>query len=103
MNFISNEGLTPVAVEKIKIMGAVFGATSKTALPIQPILPDFLVNGPNWQSCLAGSSKTALRILIFSIVLGAKYSFYVKAIATYASQCFGYNNSVLAVVHYKNL
>ena len=38
----------------------------------QPILPDFLVNGPNWQCCLAGSSKTAPRILIFSIILGAK-------------------------------
>ena len=37
------------------------------------------------------------------IVLGAKYSFYVKAIATYAPQFFWYNNSVLAVVHYKNL
>ena len=39
--------------------GGRFGATSKTALPIQPILADFLVNGPNWQCSLAGSSKTA--------------------------------------------
>jgi hypothetical protein len=37
-----------------------------------------------WQCCFAGSSRTAPRILIFSIVLGAKYSFYVKSIATYA-------------------
>ena len=29
-------------------------------------------------------SKTASRILIFSIVLGAEYSFYVKSITTYA-------------------
>jgi hypothetical protein len=43
-----------------------------------------LVNGPNWQCCLAGSSKKAPRILIFSIVLGAEYSFNVKSIATYA-------------------
>ena len=42
----------------------------------QTILPNFLVN--------AGSSKTAPRILIFSIALGAEYSFYVKSIATYA-------------------
>ena len=35
---------------------------------------------------LAGSSKTAPRILIFSIVLGDEYSFYVKSIATYAPQ-----------------
>jgi hypothetical protein len=58
--------------------------TSSTALPIQPILPDFLVNGPNWQCCLARSSKTAPRIFIFSIALGAEDSFYVKSIATYA-------------------
>ena len=37
------------------------------------------------------------------IVLGGEYSFYVKSIATYAPQFFWYNNSVLAVVHYKNL
>ena len=34
-----------MAIEKIKILGGRFGATSYTALPIQPILPDFLVNG----------------------------------------------------------
>ena len=32
------------------------------------------------------SSKTAHRILTFSIVLGAEYSFYVKSIATNAPQ-----------------
>ena len=37
----------------------------------------------------AGSSKIAPRILIFSIVLGAVYSFYDKSIATYALQFFG--------------
>ena len=37
-------------------------------------------------SGLAGSSKMAPRILTFSIVLGAEYSFYVKSIATYATQ-----------------
>jgi hypothetical protein len=68
-----------MAVEKNKILGAVLELAAK-----QPILPDFLVNGPNWQCCLASSSKTAPRILIFSIVLGAEYSFYVKSIATYA-------------------
>ena len=76
--------LAPMAVEKIKILGGRFGATGLTVLPIQPVFPDFLVNGPNWQCCLAGSSKTDPRILIFSIVLGAEYSFYVKSIATYA-------------------
>ena len=33
-----------------------------------------------------GNSKMAPKILIFSIVLGAEYSFYVKPIANYALQ-----------------
>ena len=45
-----------------------------------------------------GSSKTAPRILIFSIVLGAEYSFYVKSIATYAPQESWHNNSFLGSV-----
>ena len=67
-----------MAVEKIKILGSVL------ELPAMPIQPDFLVNGPNWHYCLAGRSKMAPMILIFSIVLGNDYSFYVKSIATYA-------------------
>ena len=73
-----------MTIEKNQNPGARFGATSYTALPIQPILPNFLVDGPNWQCSLAGSSKTALKILIFSLVLDAEYSFSVKSIATYA-------------------
>ena len=38
----------------------------------------------NWQCCLAGSSKTAPRIFIFSNVLGAKNLSYVKSIETHA-------------------
>ena len=64
-----------MAIEKIKILGGHFGATSYTALPIQPIWPIFTVNWLNWQCCLAGSSKTAPRILIFSMAMGADYSF----------------------------
>ena len=52
----------------------------------QPILPDFLVNWPNWQCCLTGSSKMVPKISIFSFVLGAENSLYVKSIATYAFQ-----------------
>ena len=37
---------------------------------------------------LAGSSKTAPRILIFSIAMGADYSFYVKNIETHAHAFF---------------
>ena len=61
------------------------------------ILPIYLKIGPNWQNrqcCLAGSSKTAHRILIFSIPMAADYSFYVKPIAPYAPTFLGYNNSV---------
>ena len=67
-------------------------------MPIQPIYLNNGPNWPNWWPCLAGSSKTAPRILIFSIVLGAECSFYVKSIATYAPQFLGYNNSFLAIV-----
>jgi hypothetical protein len=34
-------------------------------------------NWPNWQCCLAGSSKTAPMIFILSIAMGADYQFYV--------------------------
>ena len=67
---------------------------------IQPI---YLKTGPNWQylqCCLAGSSKTALRILIFSIAMGAEYSSYVKSIATFALTFFGYIILVLASVQW---
>jgi hypothetical protein len=56
------------------------------------------VNGLDWQSCLAGSSKTAPRILIFSIAMDADSSFYVKFIATYAPTFLGFVISVLAMV-----
>ena len=59
-----------------------FGATSLIALPIQPIYCKIGLNGPNWQCFLAGSFKTAPRILIFSIGMGAKPSIYIKFIAT---------------------
>ena len=75
--------------------GSPFGATSLTALPIQPI---YLNIGPNWQCCLAGSSKRAPRILIFLIAMDADDLSYVKFIATYGPAFFGYIISVLAMV-----
>ena len=42
-------------------------------------------------------------MLIFSIAIGADYSFYVKSIATYAPTFRGYNNSVLARVERPSL
>ena len=80
----------------MKILGVILELPAKQyVLPIQPI---YLKIGPNWQCCVVGSSKTAPRILIFSIVLGAEYSFYLKSIATYAPAFLGYTNSVLARV-----
>ena len=68
------------------------------ALKIWPIWRNFEVNGLDWQCWLPGSSKTAPRIFIFSIVLGAEYLSYVKFIATFALAFFGYIISVLASV-----
>ena len=74
-------------MKKIKIMGAGLELTAK--LLIWPIRPSFEVNGLDWQSCLAGSSKMAPRIFIFSIVLGAENLSYVKSIATFALTFLG--------------
>ena len=49
-----------------------------------PFGPTSEVNWLDWHYCLAGSSKTAPRILIFSIALGAEYSFDMKFIDTNA-------------------
>ena len=67
-------------------------------MPIWPIWPNFEVNGLDWQYCLAGSSKRAPRILIFSIAMGAEYLSSVKSIATFAPTFYGYIISVLASV-----
>ena len=84
-----------MAIEKNQNPVCRFGATSYTALPIQPIWPIFMVN---WQCCLAGSSKTAPRILIFSMAMGVDYSFELISIETYAPQFIGYNKSFLGSV-----
>ena len=49
---------------------------------------NFEVNGLDWLCCLTGSSQRAPRILIFSIAMGAAYSFYVKTIETHARAFF---------------
>ena len=61
----------------------------------------YLKIGPNWpnrQCCLAGSSKMAPRILIFSIALGANHSFYVKSIETHARTFLPLNISAIGTV-----
>ena len=44
----------------------------------------FHQNGLDWQCSLAGSSKTAPKFFIFSIVLGAECLSYLKSIETHA-------------------
>ena len=75
-----------MAIEKIKILGAVLELPAKQHCQSSQFTSEVGPNGLNWQCCLAGSYKMAPRNLIFSIVLDAEYSFYVKSIATYASQ-----------------
>ena len=83
-----------MAIEKIKILGAVL-----ELLPAkQPIWPSYEVNGLGWHCCLAGSSKMAPRILIFSIAMVAYYSFEVKIIEIWAPAFFKHNNSFVATV-----
>ena len=67
----------------MKILGAVLELPAK-----QPIYLKIGPNWPNWLCCLAGSSKTAPRILIFSIAMDADHSFYVKNIEAYVLQFF---------------
>ena len=89
-----------MANEKTKILGAVLELAAKQHDQLGPILRYRLFgNGLDWQCCLAGSSKTAPRILIFSIVMGADYSSYVKPIGTFTLTFFGYIISVLASVY----
>ena len=78
-----------MAIEKNQYPGGRFGATSYIALPIQPI---YLANGLNWQCCIADSSKMAPMILIFSITMGADYSFEVKNIKIWVPTFFKHNN-----------
>ena len=56
---------------------------------------EIFLNSPNvdWHCCLAGSSKTAPRILIFSIVIGADYSYEVKNSEIWVPAIFKHNNS----------
>ena len=55
-----------MAIEKIKILGAVLELPAKQHCQFWPIWPNFEVNGLDLQCYFAGSSKTAPRILIGS-------------------------------------
>ena len=92
-----------MTIEKIKILGAVLELPAKQHCQFLPIQPIHLKNGPNglyWQCCLAGSSKMAPRILIFSMDMGADYSFELISIETYMPQFIGHNKFFLGSVSY---
>ena len=87
-----------MAIEKIKILKAVLELPAKQHSQSSQ---NHCENGPNvlnWQCCLAGGSKTALRILIFSIAMGADYSLELISIETYAPQFVGHNDLFLGSV-----
>ena len=87
-----------MAIEKIKIVGAVLELPAKQHCQFSPFGPASEVNGLDWQCCLAGSSKTAPRILIFPIAIGADYSYEVKNNEIWEPAFFKHNNSFLATV-----
>ena len=67
-----------MAIEKIKILGAVLELPAKQHCQFSPFGPIVEVDGQDWHYCLAGSSKIAPRILIFLIAIGADYSYEMK-------------------------
>ena len=68
-----------MAIEKIKILGVGLELPVKQHCQFSPSGQIFEGHGLDWQCYLAGSSKTAPRILIFSIAIGADYSFDIKS------------------------
>ena len=87
-----------MANEKNQNPGNHFGATVWTALPIQPLWPIFEVNWLDWHCFLAGSSKTAPRILIFLIAIGDDYSYEVKNSEIWAPVFFKHNKTFTTTV-----
>ena len=67
---------TPSVLISRKILGVVLEVPAKQHCQFSPFGPIF--DGLDWQCYLAGSSKMAPRILIFSIVIGADYSYEAK-------------------------
>ena len=77
---------------------AVWELPAKQHCQFSLFYPIFEVNGLDWQCYLAVSSKTAVRILIISIAIGADYSYEVKNSEILALAFFKHNNSFIATV-----
>ena len=88
-----------MAIEKIEIPGAVLELPAKQHCRFSPFGPFFEVNGLDWQCYLAGSSKTAPRMLILSIAIGANYSFDIKSCFSIAPAFSLYKNFDIASVY----
>ena len=83
----------------MKILGAVLELPAKQHCQSSPFTSKLGQIGQIGSAVqLVCSPKMAPRIQIFSIAMGANYSFYVKSIATFALTFFGYVISVLASV-----
>ena len=67
-----------MAIEKIQILGPVLELPVKQPCQFSPFGPIYEVNGLDWKCYLAGSSKTAPRILVLSIAIGADYTYEMK-------------------------
>ena len=90
-----------MAIEKIQVLEVILELPAEHHYQFLPIQPILLKNGPdglNWQCSLAGSSKMASRIWIFSIAMGADYSFELISIETYTPQFVGHNKFFLGSV-----
>ena len=84
----------------MKILGAVLELPAKQHCQTSPFTSKLDQIGQiGSMYCLAGCSKTAPRILIFSIAIGADYSFYVKTIETHARAFLALNILVIGRVY----
>ena len=86
-----------MAIKKIKIVGAVLELPAKQHCQFSLSTKKM---GQIWQYCLAGSSKMAPRILIFSMAMDADYTFELISIKTSAPQFKWHNKSFLGSVTY---
>ena len=84
----------PQQLKKIKIPEAVLELPAKQHCQISPFGPNRL----DWQCFVAGSSKTAPRILIFLIAIGADYCFEAKNIEIWVPKFFQHNDLFIATL-----
>ena len=90
-----------MSIEQIKILGAVLELPAKQHCQSSLLTWKVGQIGQIDTTDKLVSKKNASRILIVSIAMGAKYSSYVKSIATFALTFFAYIISVLASVSIK--